>query len=39
MRVIGIEALVPRRGTSKAAPGHKIKAIIWFVNYIIALLR
>ena len=24
MRVMGIEALVPRRGTSKAAPGHKI---------------
>src|SRR6202162_4903014 len=24
MRVMGIEALVPRPGTSKAAPGHKI---------------
>ena len=24
MRVVGIEALVPRPGTSKAAPGHKI---------------
>src|ERR1700732_4874990 len=24
MRVLGIEALVPRPGTSKAAPGHKI---------------
>lgn len=24
MRVTGIEALVPRPGTSKAAPGHKI---------------
>jgi putative transposase len=24
MRVIGIEALVPRPGTSKAAPGHRI---------------
>ncbi len=24
MRLIGIEALVPRPGTSKAAPGHKI---------------
>jgi putative transposase len=26
MRVMGIEALVPRPGTSKAAPGHKIYA-------------
>src|SRR5207245_6531720 len=24
MRVMGIEALVPRPGTSKAAPGHKV---------------
>ena len=24
MRVMGIEALVPRPGTSKAAPGHRI---------------
>ena len=24
MRAMGIEALVPRPGTSKAAPGHKI---------------
>ena len=24
MRVMGIEALVPRPGTSKPAPGHKI---------------
>ena len=24
MRMMGIEALVPRPGTSKAAPGHKI---------------
>ena len=24
MRVMGIEALVPRPGTSKGAPGHKI---------------
>jgi hypothetical protein len=24
MRVMGIEALVPRPGTSKVAPGHKI---------------
>ncbi len=27
MRVMGIEALVPRPGTSKAAPGHKIYPI------------
>jgi putative transposase len=27
MRVMGIEALVPRPGTSKAAPGHKTKSL------------
>ena len=28
MRVMGIEALVPRPGTSRAAPGHKIHAYL-----------
>ncbi len=29
MRVMGIEALVPRPGTSKPAPGHKIYPYRW----------
>ena len=37
MRVMGIEALVPRPGTSKAAPGHKMVAIIdWASRAVLA---
>ena len=38
-RVMGIEALVPRPGTSKAAPGHKIYPYLIVERWLLGRLR